>query len=115
MAFKKGQGGRKKGSLNKKSYIPEEIADKYELAPLDVLMMIAMGDWEGLGYATKSKISYSGAGIEFEEDHIKLSDRLGAAKEVSKYLYSAKQSVQVSGGDTGIKIVVCDYLSKEEK
>lgn len=110
----KGQktGGRQKGSANKRTQLVEEIAARFDIDPFEVLMMVAAGDWEGLGYDMKSKISYTNAGIEFEEDHIKLSDRVQAAKEASKYLYSQKQSVALSTGDSGIKIIVEDYLKK---
>jgi len=112
LAFTKGHKlatGRPKGSKNKHSFNAEEIANKFDVQPLEILMMIATGDWAGLGYAEKSKISFTSAGIEFEEDHIRLQDRTMAAKEASKYLYSQKQAVALSTGEEGIKIVVEDY------
>jgi len=105
--------GRPAGSKNKRTLQVEEIAAKYDLDVFEVLVMVAVGDWQGLGYQSKSKISYTNAGIEFEEDYIKLSDRVQAAKEAAKYLYSQKQSVALSTGDTGIKILIEDYSKKE--
>lgn len=113
MSFKKGEGGRKAGSKNKRTLMVEEIAARFDLDPFEVLMMVVAGDWKGLGYDAASKVSYTSAGIEFEEPNIKLSDRVQAAKEASKYLYAQKQSVAVSTGDTGIKIIVEDYSKKE--
>ena len=113
MGFKKGEGGRKKGALNKRTQLVEDIAAKFDIDPFEVLMMVAAGDWKGLGYDAKSRISYTSAGIEFEEDVIGLSDRVQAAKEASKYLYSQKKAVELSTNETGIRIVVEDYLKKE--
>lgn len=102
-------GGRQKGTLNKRTLHVEEIAAQFNIDPFEVLMMIAAGDWKGLGFNEKVKTSFTNAGIEFEEDHVKLEHRLNAAKEAAKYLYSQKQSVAISTGDTGIKIIVEDY------
>lgn len=113
MGFKKGEGGRKAGSKNKRTIIVEEIAARFDVDPFEVLMMVAAGDWKGLGFDSASKVSYTSAGIEFVEPNIKLSDRVQAAKEASKYLYSQKQSVAVSTGDAGIKIIVEDYSKKK--
>lgn len=104
-------GGRVKGSVNIRTFVAEEIAAKFEIDPLEVLMMVATGDWKGLGFDAPSKISYTSAGIEFEEPNIKLSDRVQASKEAAKYLYSAKQAVAISGPDeSGIRIEIVDYL-----
>lgn len=88
-------GGRKKGTPNVREFRAEDIAAKFDIDPLEVLFMIAAADWKGLQLAN--------------EDVIKLSDRANAAKELSKYLYSQKQSVALSTGDTGIRIEVVDY------
>ena len=106
-------GGRKKGTPNKRTFIVEELAAKFDLDPVEVLLMVACGDWKGLGYDAAQKISYSNAGIEFVEDNIKLSERVSAAKEVAKYLYAQKQSVAINTGDGGIKIIVEDYSKKD--
>lgn len=105
--------GRPKGSKNKHSFQIEEIANKFDIEPFEVLMMVAVGDWKGLGFEAAYKTSYTGAGIEFEEPNIKLADRVQAAKEACKYLYSQKQAVAISTGDTGIKIIVEDYTKEK--
>jgi len=109
MPFVKGQGGRPKGLPNKRTRLVEEIAAKFDIDPFEVLMMVAAGDWKGLGYETKSKTIFTPQGIEMEEDNVTLSNRVAAAKEAAKYLYSQKQSVALSTGDSGIKIIVEDY------
>jgi hypothetical protein len=105
-------GGRQKGTRNKLNQNVEEIAAQFEMDPFEVLMMIAAGDWKGLGYETKTKTTFSAAGIEIEEDNVPLAQRCQAAKEAAKYLYAQKQSVALSTGDTGIKIIVEDYSKK---
>lgn len=106
---------RPKGSLNRRTRLVEEIAKQFDLDPFEVLMMVAAGDWKGLGYDSQMRTSFAASGIEFEEQWIKLSDRVTAAKEAAKYLYAAKQSVAISTGDSGIKIIVEDYTKKDKE
>lgn len=103
---------RPKGSKNKRSFEVEEIAAKYDLNPFEVLMMVSAGDWKGLGFDSATKTSFTAAGIEFEEPNIKLSDRVQAAKEAAKYLFSTKQPVDPKTGDASIRIVVEDFTKK---
>lgn len=115
MGFKKGNKngqGRPKGSQNKRTRMVEEIAAKFDIDPFEVLMMVAAGDWKGLGYESKTNTCFTPQGIEFEELNIKLETRVQAAKEAAKYLYSQRQSVAISTGDSGIKIIVEDYTKE---
>lgn len=108
-------GGRQKGVLNKRNQFVEDIAARFKLDPFEVLMMVASGDWKGLGFEHQNKVIIGEkAGIEFsiEEPNIKLADRVQAAKEAAKYLYSQKQAVALSTGESGIKIVIEDYSKK---
>jgi hypothetical protein len=112
MPFKKGHekiGGRPKGSPNKRSFLAEEIAKRHDVDPFEVMIQIAANDWQGLGYDKPTKTEWLQAGIEVEEDRIKLSDRLHAAKEASKYLYTQKKSIELEGGQKPIEIVIKDY------
>ena len=96
--FKKGNNlskGRPKGAQNYRTRKIEEIASKFSIDPFEVLMMIAAGDWQGLGYSAPTRTSFAASGIEFEEPVIKVSDRSNAAKEAAKYLYSQKQAVSI--------------------
>jgi len=115
MAAPKGHpqwGHRPKGLRNKKNIEVEALAARYGISVFEVLLMIAHADWKGLGFEGPNRVSYTSAGIEFTEPNIKLSDRLHAAKEACKYLYSQKQSVALSAEDSGIRIVVEDYSKK---
>ncbi len=88
---------RPKGSKNKHSFNAEELAQKFNLQPLEILLMIANGQWEELGCATSYDLS--------------LPDRLRAAEKACAYLYSTKQAVQVSGNHV-LEMRVFDYTSK---
>lgn len=101
--------GRPKGSKNKHTFQVEEIAQKYDLEPFEILTMIAMGDWKGMGFEAKTKTTFTMNGIEVEEENIPLKDRVMAAKECAKYLYSAKQAIALSTGESGFKVIVEDY------
>jgi len=107
-------GGRQKGTPNAVNKTVYDIASKFELDPFEVLMMVAAGDWEALGYESKTHTVFTAQGIEMEVEHIGLSDRVTAAKEASKYLYSQKKAVELSGESNAIKIVIEDYKGKKE-
>lgn len=104
--------GRPKGSKNKHSFKVEEIAQKFEVEPFEYMMRIAAGDWKFFGFDGPTKTTFTPQGIEIEELNIPIKERAQMAKEASKYLYSAKQAVQVSG-EMGIKIIVEDFLKKD--
>ena len=102
--------GRPKGSKNIKSFHAEELAKEMGVDPLRILLSVAEGDWEALGFKEKTKTTFTQNGIEVEEDNVPLKERVQAAKEACKYLYSAKQSVEVSGaGGQPFKVVIEDY------
>lgn len=88
-------GGRKAGVPNRRTLQVEEIASRFSIDPFEVLMMVAAGDWKGMGYESPTRTSFAASGIEFEEPVIKISDRVSAAKEASKYLYSQRQAVTI--------------------
>ena len=87
--------GRPKGATNIRTRTVDEIAAKFSVSPLEVLMMVSVGDWKGLGYQAETRTSFAASGIEFEEPVIKISDRVNASKEAVKYLYSQKQAISI--------------------
>jgi hypothetical protein len=105
--------GRPKGAKNKHTFQVEEIAHKFDVEPFEIMMRIAVGDWKFFGFDGATKITYTMNGIEVEELNIPMKERAQMAKEASKYLYSAKQAIEVTG-EMGIKVIVEDYLNKEE-
>lgn len=104
---------RPKGSKNVKyRFIAELVAGRMNYDPLETLIQIAKGDWKGLGFEDKTKTTFTMNGIEVEEENIPIQERCKAAKEVARYLYSAKQSLEVSTGENGFKIIIEDYSKK---
>lgn len=103
---------RTKGSKNKKTFEVEEIAARFDLNPFEVLMMVAAGDWKGLGFDSKTQTVYTAQGIEMEVENIRLSDRVAAAKEAARYLFSTKQPVDPKTGDSAIRMIIEDYSKK---
>ncbi len=102
-AFKLGDkkpqnSGRKKGTLNRRTYDARQLAESLDLDPLALLLNIAKGDWKALGY-TEGTITKVNMGIAYEESLISLENRLSAAKEAIKFLYPQLKSVEISGKD----------------
>jgi hypothetical protein len=83
MAFKKGQGGRKKGGKNIRTMQLEEIAAQYKLSPFEVLMKIANREWESLGYPS--------------EDKITPQLQAHCAAEAAQYLHPKRKAVEHTG------------------
>lgn len=105
-------GGRQKGSLNKRTQLVEDIAARFDLDPFEVLMLFMMGDWKALGYENECYFAEKPDG-EIKMGYVIPPElRMNAAKEASKYLYAQKKAVELSSGETGIKIIVEDYLKK---
>lgn len=94
MGFEKGHKlspGRALGSKNRRTQMIEEIVERVGVDPFEILMKIAAGDWQGLGYDNECYFS------EKPEGEVKLGYtitpemRLQAAKEASAYLYAKKK------------------------
>lgn len=95
-------GGRKKGTSNKRSQYAIELAKKLGVEPLEILLMYAAGDWQGLGFDSQKKAK------------IDNTDRISAAKDACKYLYPALRSVELKGDENGGPISV-QFVKKKAK
>ena len=104
-----GFGGRPKGSKNIKSFDAELLATRLGVDVLEILLRMAAGDWEGLGYENSVYHSEKADGSTKLGYVITPQMRLDAASQACKYFYSTKQSVQVSTADTGFRIEVVNY------
>lgn len=113
MPFKKGEGGRPKGAKNLRSFNAEEIANRLDIDPLEVLLLFAKGDWKSLGYHDEKIVTVTKDGAK-EEFTIQPAVRARSAAEACKYFYSQKQAVALSTNEEGFKIVIEDY-TKEKK
>lgn len=101
--------GRPKGSKNIKSFDAELLAKKLGVDPLEILLRMAAGDWEGLGYDNECYISEKADGSTKAGYTITPQMRADAAAQACKYFYSTKQAVQVSTADSGFRIEVVNY------
>lgn len=107
-------GGRVKGSHSKRTLQAEELAASLGIDPLEVLLLFIKGDWKALGYDSDVYHMETDSGSVKEGFVITPNMRLTAAKEAVKYLYAAKQSVALSTGDGGLKIIIEDYTKKND-
>jgi hypothetical protein len=105
--------GRPKGSKNKHTFNAEELAQKFQCEPLEILLLFAMGDWKALGYDSSVEVAESDKGATFIKHTISPELRASCAEKACKYLYSQRQAVQMSG-EMGIKLTVEDYCKQDE-
>jgi len=80
--------GRRAGTPNKKT---QDLMEKCEEAGVDPFMGLLLLARDGLEEST----------------------RLGAYKDLCKYLYPQRRAVEVSSGDEGFKIILEDYSTKK--
>jgi hypothetical protein len=107
--------GRKKGSLNYKTQSLIDRANHLGCDPFEVLVLFAKGDWKALGYDSGFYVLEKPDGSTKIGFVITPETRMQAAKEATKYLYSQRKAVEVTGEDgkeLGFQIVVKDYISK---
>lgn len=101
MGFKPGQpkppgSGKKKGSITKDRQMLLDKAKQLGVDPFEILLRFAAGDWEGLGYAAKTRTIYTAMGGHFEKDNIEAELRVKAASEASRYMLPTLKSVDVN-------------------
>ncbi len=88
--------GRKKGTPNDKVEGLFDIVKRVGMDPFEVLMRLAVEDWKGLGYPARTKISYTAAGIEFEEYIISPDLRGKSAAHAAKYVHAQRKAIEQS-------------------
>jgi len=99
--------GRPKGSKNKRSEQLQEIADRMNVNPFEILLKIAAGDWKGLGYDSPHETRFSPTGTKYKTDKITLMDRRQAASDALPYLNPKLKAVEIStDGETGAFAVI---------
>lgn len=107
---------RTAGSKNKRNQDLDALIDKSKLGLVDAYLAVLNGDWQALGYTEASVRKWLPSGIEVEEDRITLDHRMGAMKELMKYRYAQKRSVEVSGpGGKPIEVATQGQLSDESR
>jgi hypothetical protein len=86
--------GRKKGTPNKPTATLLEKTRELGIDPFEILLRFAAEDWKGLGYDSRTTISYTSAGIEFEEYVIKPELRGKCASEACQYIHAKRKAIE---------------------
>lgn len=86
--------GRPRGLPNKDVRPLIEKARELNIDPFEILLRFAAEDWKGLGYESRTKTSYTNAGIEFEEFLIKPELRGKCASEAAQYIYAKRKAIE---------------------
>ena len=97
------------GSKNKRTFHVEQLAARFKTDPFEILMMIALNDWKGMGYESRYRNTTNADGELMQIENIPIAERAKCAKEAAKYLHSQKQSIEHSTAQEGFKITVEDY------
>lgn len=108
-------GGRKPGSLNKRTADLVERLNEHDQDPFDILFAFARGDWKALGYESSVYHKENSDGSTTMGYVIAPELRQKAAKDACEYLYPKRKALEVSGKDgedIGIKIIIEDYGKK---
>lgn len=95
-------GGKTKGTRNKINRDVTATAARLGVDPFEVLCLFAKGDTKALQLPPKARVSPN--------------QRLAAAIQACKYLYSQKRAVEIKNPDgTGFVVKVEDYTVKNDR
>ena len=89
--------GRIKGERNYKTKEANEIADRLGIDPFIILLHIAAGDYQALGYDSAVKIKVTKDGGTITEDTIPIELRRQAASDAVQYLRPKLKAIEHSG------------------
>lgn len=92
-------GGRQKGTPNRDSIRPWQIALAHKFEPIELLIHFARGDEKALGWGEPLKIEKGG--VVFIKDRITPEMRLNAVMEACSYLYPKRKAIEHTGPDGG--------------
>ena len=105
-------GGRQKGTRNKRTIAVEDTARRLGVDMFELLCLFASGDWKALGYDSEVYVKEDAKGSTTIGYTISPEMRLDATKSACKYLYSPKQSIELTTGAEGFKVIIEDYKTK---
>lgn len=104
--------GRKAGTLNKKTLDARTIAQRIGVSPFEVLCWYSKDDWQSL--KMKPIVEKDEFGNEIKWSPISCGERLSAAIQACKYLYPQLKALEHSTGEEGLKIIIEDYMKKND-
>lgn len=85
--------GRSPGTPNKRTLYLQSRADELGVHPFDVLLYLAGGRWEELGYPSRTYVEH-GKDHSNEYDYVSPEIRTKAASEACQYLYPKRKSIE---------------------
>ncbi len=102
MGFEKGKprhpdAGRRAGTKNKRTEEAQALCERLGVDPLEILLLMAKGDWKALGYEDKQKLIPIGDGQTLLVDRIDEQLRQKAAKDALPYVRPQLKSVELTG------------------
>lgn len=86
-------GGRKPGSVNKKTAEAQAIADKLGIDPFKILLLFAAGDWKKLGYKSGEVTKFSVSGDAYTEPVISPELRSTSSAKAVEFLYPKRKAI----------------------
>lgn len=107
---------RPAGAKNKRSQDLDTLIDASKLPLVAAYLAVLNADWATLGYGSETVQRFTKDGDPYEEERITLDHRVSAMRELMKYRYAQKRSVEVSGpGGKPIETVSQLQLSDETR
>jgi hypothetical protein len=110
MAFTKGKSGnpngRPKGLKDKRTRTVEEIAAKFDMDPLEILLRFAHRDWKGLGYKSQKIMKTLKDGSTVLVDVISPELQQASAMDAARFIHPQKKAVDVKLSEDSAPIVV---------
>lgn len=85
--------GRPKGISNKKTLEAQAIADRLGIDPFEIILKFAAGDWQGLGYESKTTTRTTDKGSVITEDVISPELQSTSAGKAIEFLYPKRKAI----------------------
>lgn len=89
-------GGRPKGARNKDTLEADALAKKLGIDPFEVLLRMAAGQWEELGYKAEKRIVGMNEYGEWDDYTIPVAVRAKAAERATEFLRPKLKSVDIT-------------------
>lgn len=105
-------GGRKKGTPNKDTEYIQNLLEKKNFCPIELMIMVAQNDWAGLGYSEPEFEKQGFQGVTFYEPVISMDHRITAAKTLISYLYPKRKAIEHSVADDAKGSFTFSYNTK---
>ena len=109
------KGGRQKGTPNKSTEHIFKLCEKHDFDPVEVLILLAKKDWEGLGYSREFIERQGFQGHVIEEPVISTDHALDATKTLVAYMYPKRKAIEITNDDKNTGVIFMAYDPKNMK